>query len=313
LSRAFCVHERFDLTHLPAARRHQALALKLESVAPFPDADHWVGWRGGVAHVWFWSRASLPDDIHSAHPLVPETVLHEPGEGIRLVKCLEGFEAQYWEDGQLRRSRWWPELPDAGAWNNFIRALGGFPLARPDQASEAVWLRSSWARRSGSAADGLMRREREIVIGMATVFALAYGWQMVALAKYAAEINQAEARIDALSREANEELEARNQALSRADDIAYFVNQQAVLSQQQMMATVLSVLPVDAQFYRWRFEHGRRDQPLRFEVDFEQSVDTVDIIRRLEGIDFIRGVSAERTRGDTRVEFRADLRLEAGS
>jgi hypothetical protein len=118
------VFGRFDLSKLPASKRAQALRLQLPGWSPFVDADHAAIWSAdGHASVWCWDRASLAVGLSAfgagvkPSRFVPEPALRAPpvANGLRLIECLDGYEAQHWQDTQLLASRWWPQRPEAGA------------------------------------------------------------------------------------------------------------------------------------------------------------------------------------------------------
>lgn len=61
----------------------------------------------------------------------PEPALDPPGDGIRLVRRVAGFEAQHWQDSELRQSRWYPDVPAEGEWSRFVRGCGVDPSSQP--------------------------------------------------------------------------------------------------------------------------------------------------------------------------------------
>jgi len=55
---------------------------------------------------------------------LPETLAREPFDhGARLVRGLEGFEGQFWLEGELISSRWWSDLPIQAQWNEFLYSI----------------------------------------------------------------------------------------------------------------------------------------------------------------------------------------------
>ena len=63
-------------------------------------------------------------------------------DGVRLVRCLEGFEGEAWRDGDLVASRWWPATPSAQEWNFFLRGAKNAPVgpaAAAPAAEEPQW------------------------------------------------------------------------------------------------------------------------------------------------------------------------------
>jgi hypothetical protein len=142
LSRTLCRFNRFDLTRLPAAKRKAALALQLPQWSPYSDSAYAIAWQNGFASVWCWDSARIDAEIqkHGKTPKsqqkIPETLLRAPlSAGLRLIKCLDGVEGQYWQDAQLIASRWWPQRPDEQAWLSFQRDCG---IASEQQETTSV-------------------------------------------------------------------------------------------------------------------------------------------------------------------------------
>jgi len=131
LSRALCRYNRFDLSRLPATKRKAALALQLPQWSPYQNSNYAIVWQDGYASVWCWDNERIESDIaKQGKPLksrnkIPETLLRAPVQtGLRLLKCLNGVEGQFWQDSQLIASRWWPHQPDQQAWVTFQRDCG---------------------------------------------------------------------------------------------------------------------------------------------------------------------------------------------
>ena len=307
LSRALCSSERFDLSQLPAARRTDALAIKLESARPYPDANAWIGWQDGIAQVWFWSPAQLPPADYSRGTIIPETALHPPGEGLRLVQCLDGVEGQYWQQGRLARSRWWPSRPGEQAWSNFCRALGQFPGPVPTPV-QLPWLNRPWARNISLSASRLLRHERELVVTCGAILALALGWQLSGLiGAISAEAEQRQ-RLDAIRLEAAPELDARNRAMNDLDAARFYASLSGGYSQQRLMADVADAMPDEAQLVEWRYIRG---EPLHFTLRITGEVDNVAMIRRFEALALLREVSAQR--GSRGTDFDVTARITSES
>lgn len=131
LSRGLCRFNRFDLARLPAAKRKAALALQLPQWSPYRDSNYAIIWQDGIASVWCWDNALIDAEIrkHGRNPKaqqkIPESLLRAPSQnGLRLINCLDGIEGQYWQQGQLLASRWWPEQVNANDWLAFQRECG---------------------------------------------------------------------------------------------------------------------------------------------------------------------------------------------
>ena len=87
--------------------------------------------HGGRGFAFAWDRSALRKQAEAAAidideaQIWPETLMREPlDSGLRLVRGLDGTEAECWSEGQLLASRWWPQAPDATQWQAFVRGLG---------------------------------------------------------------------------------------------------------------------------------------------------------------------------------------------
>ena len=107
LSRALC---RFKLFRAPEGLSQAQLARAARTFsqahAPFAEtgalllrSPHGVG-------IWYWDNARVASGGPLTRVVVPETLLRASGDGWRVIACVEGFEAQYWEAGALLASSW---------------------------------------------------------------------------------------------------------------------------------------------------------------------------------------------------------------
>jgi hypothetical protein len=155
LSRALCRFNRFDLSRLPAAKRKAALALQLPQWSPYQKSNYAVVWQNGYASVWCWDSGRIDGDfqkhgkVKKSQQKLPEPLLRAPLQtGLRLLKCLDGVEGQYWQETQLVVSRWWPQRPDQQAWLTFQRDCG-IPPEQQEATSpvqELPFLLQPWAK-----------------------------------------------------------------------------------------------------------------------------------------------------------------------
>ena len=163
LSRALYRCKYLPLGQVAAGDRRAVLRNLLLAWAPFDRAEFRVVWQGEAVLALAWDRelvASLLAAAGAASTAVlwPETLMRESmaANGVRLVRCLEGFEAQAWQGGHLHASRWWSEPPAAGEAEVWLRSLGidlSDGASLPD-AQDLAWRRRPWADLQGL--DGLM-------------------------------------------------------------------------------------------------------------------------------------------------------------
>ncbi|MGE0741136.1 MAG: hypothetical protein AB7O98_07315 [Hyphomonadaceae bacterium] len=136
ISRALCRVHFFEAVEGLSGRQFaQAARMAAEANKPFEDAD-WIVLRSKRgATIWYWDKARLPGEVDALAArgrLAPESVSFAPGEGWRIVRALEGYEAQYWEDGVLLASTWRrrPFTPDQ--WRLFVQGVRAPVFTAPD-------------------------------------------------------------------------------------------------------------------------------------------------------------------------------------
>lgn len=201
--------------------------MQAEAWQPFEDTACLLSLRGESGLVLAWDRMRVQQDMAAfvAEPrrcrLVPEPMLRQVGaDGARLVRCLEGVEAQIWRDGWLQASRWWPDAPGEQEWRLFLHASATPELAKIERPAveEAAWLDRPWSALRGMEGDagptvGLERR-------MVVVGALVLVMGAAAVGRQTWDVSQAIAQrdreISALRESAAEVLAKRDRALERA-------------------------------------------------------------------------------------------------
>ena len=193
LSRALYRCKHVSLAAVAPADRRAALRSQLLAWAPFDRTTFRVALRGDEALAFAWDRDAVlalaqrpaagaaspaPDE---AMLLLPEGLMREPmaGEGLRLVACLEGVEAQQWHRGWPVASRWWPAVPAADEyllWRRSIAAGVSPALAATSgvpSVQQVAWLRGPWL---------VMHSADELIGSWSRLERVAVGASMVGLA-----------------------------------------------------------------------------------------------------------------------------------
>lgn len=142
ISRALCRVHFFDAVEgMSAHQRAQGARVAAEANKPFDDAD-WIILRTGVgAAIWYWDKARLPVDIErlgARGKLAPESVAFFKGDGWRVVRTFEGYEAQYWRDGALTASTWRRNPFTAEQWRLFVQGVSAPAHRAPDMPPDAA-------------------------------------------------------------------------------------------------------------------------------------------------------------------------------
>lgn len=123
ISRSLCLYQCFLLKSIPLKERKSVLLLKVMQWSPYRDYGTYIIWEGTRAQVWLWRQQTrLPEHQSYTVETVHYPILEE--KGMRILRCADGVEAQYWQDGTLLNSHWWQTEPSASEWLKFQRASG---------------------------------------------------------------------------------------------------------------------------------------------------------------------------------------------
>lgn len=137
MARSLC---RFERVRSPVgmARNAALAAARLHAVirAPFSAPGSAIARRGGELAVWWWDQGAAAAALAAAGVagplrLRPEAAAQAAGEGWRILREPDGYEAQLWRDGVLAESTWRRTPFDAGAWRTLTRSHDPAPAARP--------------------------------------------------------------------------------------------------------------------------------------------------------------------------------------
>lgn len=259
--RSECQYRRQDFSLLPARQRAAAARLALARFEPSSGARTHLAWTGGVAHYWIWTPQWDGAEALKYRRWLPESVLHAPPsiDGVRLVCVSEGTEGQIWCDGSLQASQWWADMPGEQAWRQFIRAGGpgvqdGMVVPEPIQPD---WLDTPWADSRNKLAIDADAGERIAWGATLLLFACALGWQLSSLARWQLAAGQERDRLAEARERAGPLMDARERAEAAAASIDSLLQLQRGVSDYQMMADVIDVLPDGAQLMGWDRDPAR--------------------------------------------------------
>jgi hypothetical protein len=179
LSRALYRCKHVPLGHVGAGQRRAVLRNILLAWAPFDDTEYRVALLGDSALAFGWDRSAVRALLATAAApqgsvVWPESMLREPmaNDGLRVVPCLDGIEAQAWQAQALVASRWWPKRPEPEEAQGWLRSLGAISNASDalPTGMPVAWLRRPWMELQGAGdlLSTLSRLER-IAVGSAMV------------------------------------------------------------------------------------------------------------------------------------------------
>lgn len=294
LSRAFC---RFEFFKPPSSlsRTDQARAARLrgELAAPFPDSGVTLVRQNAGIGIWYWDRGRvsqiLPGLSSEKSRAVPETVLRAPGDGWRIVACLDGYEAQLWEEGALIASMWRREAFTDAHWAAFVLSTGETRMPAPDTPPPmtfAPWrLDGPW--RQDLVAEPLTWRDAEralLAIAAASVL-----FSSVCLGQAAHGVNEARAAQAAIAEArggaSSNQVRLQEGALETFNSV---VGATGIVATALDAFEVFKILRIEAQ--EWTIDQNRFEA--RIEIPAEGGSLT-GVAQALEEAPGLRGVSMD--------------------
>lgn len=141
LSRALCRFRSYRAPQaLSSSHLAQAARVYAEAHAPFANTGTLILRSTDGAGVWYWDRDRLAS-LEPVGQVSPEAVWRDAGDdGWRVVICVEGHEAQYWEGGALRASTWRRQSFSASQWTAFTLSVDGASIVPPAEPPAPVIL-----------------------------------------------------------------------------------------------------------------------------------------------------------------------------
>jgi len=316
LSRQFVRHNVFELPEtLSPARRKAALSLLVRKWAPFAMTGYLAQWAGRRASVYAWDSAKVGQQIMAAglNPsrcvVLPESFIRTPHtHGPRLVKAVDGYEGQVWNDGFLVAGRWWPRPPALTEWRTFVRASGvavdGVEGDAPE-SEDPAFMSAAWAGDETAITDIWSALQNKRIAAAAAVAAIApvifFGTQAMVFSATTASTNAAIA-----------DLESVNQAL-RVDRMDAYTQLEAIESmltlepfppQYEIISRVMGLLDGrGAALKEWSYNTG----VLEFTLLGSQPLDATFYITMFEKEDMFSGVTSTTAEQERELRMRMNI------
>ena len=312
LSRALCA---FRVFRAPAAARSNLRSfagIKAREWAPFADAGFLAHLTGDTVAIWTWDAVRVRDAMLGVEVMpgrmtvLPETALQVRGaDGLRIVRCVEGFEGQCWSDGELRASRWWAEMPSAQSWTEFQRTSRATPEQFRDlpAAQEPVWRRRPWTNSGEGLGSTIERRHRELVTAGAVVLVVAYGYLGGGVARDAVALSDLENRVRSLEAEKAPVVDDRVRAIQNREFLAGFQKLIPYPPQFELFARVAAHLPKESRITGWSYEDGS----LQFTIAASTQPDLLFYVKNYAAVTGFTDVTADRAEGER--TLRVKLRI----
>lgn len=303
IGRDHCLYVCVDLTHIPNGKRQDALKYQISSHSPWSQVNYQVAWHGGYAQLWLWPSAIFAGSASAAVCHAEPVFWPTMNDGLRLVKCANGFDLQYFVEGRLQASRWYAIEPDLTQQQWFARSQGQ-RLAQLLPALRLPISAQPWSSVRTNPLTGLLQHPAQLVRWGGFLLLLVVSLETVALIQWNGQAQQYQAQREQLELQLTNVLEQRNQArqaLSEFEKVKPLLASVDPLLVQHIVASRLATV-VDYQVISW----SRQD--LQVELVIEGQVDSV-----LNIVNAVRGAGI----GDVQVEpshrdkqYRLQLTLE---
>ena len=243
-----------------------------------------------LATVWTWDRSQS----HAANArLLPEPLARVPmrGDGARLVKALQGYDGEVWDNGYCVASRWWAAHPSDADWRDFQvgarsrywpRDLNGdvkdFPkpdAEDPEWVNNRIWVSNTWQDRISSI------RPVQVAMISAVVLAAPFSFNAFELVKSHNDIAKYEEQLEVRKAEAAPWLADQRRALSVLNQI------RNMISVGEPEAIVFALMDLEAELDKYgivasQINYEAPQLQVRFEGTADSQSNTVDLVQSLE-------------------------------
>jgi len=261
ISRALCHYRWFSLNDIPPSRRESVLELKIKQWAHFRQYSHYIVWQEDQAQVWIWDQQKQRNTIEEMGitkvTVLPETVLRNRElDAVQLIECLDGVEGQIWQQGFLKGSHWWPQLPPTADWERFQRHYGLSVDTQMPSLVQQPLLTRAWGKPKTTLNRLSFYQESVAVMMGISLFLVLLTWQVINIWKWQQAITQLQPRIEQLSTLVEPILTARTQALADQQQLRQFLTLNPYPSQLTLMAKVAEKIPrrKDVRLVEWSYQ-----------------------------------------------------------
>ncbi len=311
VGRSLCLYKVFFIPS-EIQDKNETLSLQLQQWSPFSRTEQYVVWQGNNALVWIWDEGSRQEllqqyDAGSAEVVPEELFFPLPQEnGVRVVQCLSGVVAQYWQDNILLDSLWWVAYPTPEELHQFYRS-NDLPL--PAHLPECVSLpsiKTPWGVSTSLCGAGGFKYERYLLPFFLIVF-LVLGYQVTTLIKMTQFEKQLVSRVAALTRQVEPVLTARQRTYETKARVTELLKLSPYPAQLHLWAVVVRKLSgLKATVQSWKFNNGT----LEFVIEGD-TLDPGDCIRLFSQENFFLNVSAVTDRNDGNLELKMTVLKKA--
>lgn len=270
-----CHYIELDVRHLPKRYLASALRLQLKQMAGVDRPGFAYRLSDGKALLWYWGEEDLHGedffvaenrparDAREMQPW-PEPLFHYPlDDGLHLLACRHGYDAQVVRGGVTRHTRWFRALPTEAQWLAFVRDAGLIPADHPMPEARRTVPRDRpdgrWKLVTTLIApvplSAWLTALAFMVAGAALIGGLIYDRKLVAATE------EAQAELTRLRRDSANILALRQQAGAQQAFLAAFHDARPPLTQTELLdefaATGLFGEPGEPSLWEWEFRNGR--------------------------------------------------------
>lgn len=310
MARGLCHYQCFDLSDITPLKREDVLQLKIRQWSPFTDTASYIAWHKGKAQVWIWDNA-LQQQAQQAQdlknlPVRPESALRPPktDDGVQILKTADGIEAQIWQQGVLRSSRWWQQVPDKATWQRFLRSNAQPYTPLPETIPAPDLLAKPWAKNQNAlhSINLLWRQERLWVALGAALLLSAFIWESALIKNWQAKNLRLDKEIEQMSFKADPVLDARNRALTAKQSLETMQQLAPYPNQLRLLLAVASKLPEGAVLQNWKYETGTLTLTIKAE-----EIDPREYVSLFQSIDYFDEVKLEDSRKADEIQIQMQV------
>lgn len=317
VGRSQCLFRVFDVSSLPSKNKEDALALRVKRWAPFNTPGFHANWLENSVGVWVWDQNKVDQNIEEVgvQPIsvLPESV-YFPQLNDTAARWIEsqdgGVVFQLWIKGTLVAEKWFNKKPDRARFHLFLRSLDLPPdlkigweelQALSENAPEVGQLErlaTPWGAKNKTwSIVQKLPWEHSALALMSVVLVAGYIWVLSSTVMASISLEQVKSRTSEIEQSVESVLAARTNAETlnaEAESLLVLVDYP---SQNALMLDTSVVLQqFDLILKGWNFKGAS------LEIVTEGDVNTLDVVKRFEQLEWISSVSvsALRTKGQNR-------------
>lgn len=278
-----------------------ALHLSITQWSPYTKTGRYIVFGPTGAMVWIWDQEKIESCL-ATQSLPPETVIvPEPlfypalGDGARLLKTKEGFDAQIWVNGELLESIGLTSLPTRRQISILQASFPMLDMTGLDTQIETSFTEDVWGKNRAHKEIKLSQQAWVGIIAVTVVYFISLSWQLLNIAMVMFATNSIKTEVANYESQISEVIEAR-EAAYRDVAIANALNTHLnTIPQTQVLAGVLDKIPRNGTVLeRWSYQDGDLSMTLK-----GTAFDPRYYVQAFESIPYISSVStqADQVRG----------------